>query len=119
MMTEKQNPAYEPVSGAEECEAITMNARLSVMKRSEIYFSAVQVPVDYAMIVLSAISVFLLRDFLPEVSDILSPKLYDLSLDRFVELAFLVAPLFLVVYALEGLYVIRATRRFWQEAFDV
>ncbi len=89
------------------------------MKRSEIYFSAVQVPVDYAMIVLSAISVFLLRDFLPEVSDILSPKLYDLSFDRFVELAFLVAPLFLVVYALEGLYVIRATRRFWQEAFDI
>lgn len=89
------------------------------MKRSEVYFSVVQVPVDYLMVVLAALSVFYLRNFLPEVSDIIAPKLYDISLDRFLKLSAVVGPLFLVVYALEGLYMIRATRRFIAEAFSV
>ncbi len=104
---------------AEEVYIRVLSAIFQYMKRSEIYFSAIQVPVDYLLVVLSAVSVYLLRDFLPEVSDILSPKLYDLSFDAFLELALLTAPLFLVIYALEGLYIIRATRRFWKEAFDV
>ena len=89
------------------------------MKRSEIYFSVAQVPVDYLMVILSAVSVFLLRDFLPEVSDIIAPKLYDISFERFCLLAAVTAALFVVVYAVEGLYVIRTTRRFLQEAFAV
>lgn len=89
------------------------------MKRSEVYFSVVQVPVDYLMVVLAALSVFLLRDFLPAVSDILAPKLYDISFNRFFELSLIVAALFVFMYAIEGLYVIRATRRFLNEAFSI
>jgi exopolysaccharide biosynthesis polyprenyl glycosylphosphotransferase len=89
------------------------------MKRSEVYFSVAQVPMDYLMVVLAAISVFFLRDLLPEVSDILAPKLYDISFDRFLELSLVAAALFVLVYAIEGLYVIRATRRFLSEAFAV
>lgn len=90
-----------------------------MMKKSEIFWSVLQVPVDYMMIVLAAISVFLLRDFLPTVSNIIDPKVYSMTFDRFFELSLIVAPLFLVVYALEGLYVIRSPRRFWQEALQV
>ncbi len=89
------------------------------MKRSEVYFSVMQVPVDYLCVVLAALSVFLLRDALPQVSDIIAPKLYDMTLDRFIELSLIVAALFVFIYALDGLYVIRATRRFFHEAFAV
>ncbi len=90
-----------------------------MMKKSEIFWSVLQVPVDYLMIVLAASSVFLLRDFLPTVSSILYPKVYSMTFDRFFELSLIVAPLFLAVYAIEGLYVIRAQRRPWQEVLQV
>ena len=89
------------------------------MKRSEILFSVVQVPVDYVMIVLAAVYVFLLRDVLPEISDLLNPKVYSMTFKPFLMIAFMVAPLFIVVYAIEGLYTIRSSRSFWKEAFMV
>jgi len=90
-----------------------------MMKKSEIFWSVLQVPVDYLMIVLAAVSVFFLRDFLPTVSNILYPKVYPMTFDRFFELSLIVAPLFLAVYAIEGLYVVRSPRKSWEEAFQV
>lgn len=89
------------------------------MKRSETLFSVVQVPVDYLMIVLAAISVFVLRDFLPQVSDIINPKVYSMTFEPFFFIALAVAPLFLVTYAIEGLYAVRSSRSFWNESFQV
>lgn len=89
------------------------------MKRSEIIFSVVQVPVDYLMIVLAAVSVFLLRDILPQISDIINPKVYSMTFQPFFELSLVVAPLFLITYAIEGLYAIRSMRSFWKESFQV
>lgn len=89
------------------------------MKRSELFFSAIQVPVDYAMIVLAFLTAFALRD-IPLVIDTLSlPKVYQISYDYYFDAAFIIAGLFVLVYALEGLYDIRSTRKFWQEAFKV
>ena len=87
------------------------------MKRSELFFSVVQVPVDYLMIVLAAISVFHLR----RADEILAviPKLYQLSFNQYIKVVLIVAPLFLVVYAFYGLYKIQSTRRFLQEASRV
>lgn len=90
-----------------------------MMKKSEIFWSVLQVPVDYLMLVLAAVSVFLLRDFLPEVSHFINPKVYSITFERYLELAFIVSPLFLLVYAVEGLYVIRVPRKSWEEAFMV
>ncbi|NTV55289.1 MAG: hypothetical protein HGA16_02200, partial [Candidatus Moranbacteria bacterium] len=89
------------------------------MKRSEIIFSVVQVPVDYLMIVLAAVSVFLLRDILPQISDMINPKVYSMTFQPFFELSLVVAPLFLITYAIEGLYAIRSMRSFWKESFQV
>jgi len=89
------------------------------MKRSEILFSVVQVPVDYLMIVLAAVSVFLLRDVLPEISNILNPKVYSMTFRPFFLISLAVAPLFLLTYAVEGLYSVRSSRSFWQESFQV
>lgn len=87
------------------------------MKRSELFFSVVQVPVDYLMIVLAAISVFYLRRA-DAIVDVI-PKLYQLSFNQYIKIALIITPLFLVVYAFYGLYKIQSTRRFWQEVSKV
>jgi exopolysaccharide biosynthesis polyprenyl glycosylphosphotransferase len=87
------------------------------MKRSELIFSAIQVPVDFTMIVLAAITAFFIRD-IPQIINQL-PKLYNFSFDAYLKIVLIVAPIFLLIYALEGLYDIRVTRKFWKEAVRI
>lgn len=87
------------------------------MKKSELFFSAIQVPVDFAMIILAGITAFVVRD-IPQIIA-LQPKLYKFPFESYLEILFMVAPLFLIIYAIEGLYSIRATRKFWKEAVKV
>jgi len=87
------------------------------MKRSELIFSAIQIPIDFIMIVLAAISAFAIRNF-PQIIT-LKPKLYEFSLHDYMQIVFFVAPLFILVYAIEGLYRTRVTRKYWQETFKV
>lgn len=87
------------------------------MKRSELFFSAVQVPIDLSMIMLAAASAFTIRN-LPELA-LFQTKLYNFSLAGYMETTTLLLPIFLVVYALYGLYDIRATRTFWRESWQV
>ncbi|MFZ1655181.1 MAG: sugar transferase [Candidatus Moraniibacteriota bacterium] len=87
------------------------------MKRSEMYFSAVQLPVDFLMIVLAALSAYAVRD-VPQILA-LRPKLYSVDFFDFLQVTLIIAPLFLLVYAIEGLYTMRATRTMLSEAFKV
>lgn len=87
------------------------------MKRSELFFSALQVPIDFAMIFLAAMTAFLVRN-VPQILQ-LKPILYTFSLNSYVKIVLIVVPFFIIIYALEGLYDIRATRKFWKEAIKV
>ncbi len=87
------------------------------MKRSEIFFSAMQLPIDIVMITLAALSAYYVRN-IPQILS-LRPKLYDLTLSSFMEVVLFVAPIFVLIFAIEGLYQMRTTRRFWQEAYRV
>ncbi len=87
------------------------------MKRSEIYFSAVQVPVDFLMIVFAAASAYFLRG-LPIFEGYVS-RVFNLSFEDYLIFAATVAPFFLLTIAFEGLYTMRATRRFSQEVYSV
>lgn len=87
------------------------------MKRSELFFSAIQVPIDFAMILLAAISAFSVRN-IPEVLA-LKPKLYNYPFETYIKIVLIVIPLFILIYALEGLYDIRVTRKFWKETLKV
>jgi exopolysaccharide biosynthesis polyprenyl glycosylphosphotransferase len=86
-------------------------------KRSELFFNAVQVPLDAIMILLAALSAFIFRN-VPEILA-LKPKLYTFSLHEYIEVVLVVVPLFLIIFALEGLYDLRVTRKFWKEALKV
>lgn len=90
------------------------------MKRSELFFNAVQVPIDFLMIFLAAVSAYSIRH-IPEVYKALElkPKLYNYPFESYMKIVLMVAPFFILIYALEGLYDIRATRKFWQEAMKV
>jgi len=87
------------------------------MKKSELFFSAIQVPVDFAMIVLAALTAFSVRN-VPSIIQ-LKPLLYSFDFDAYLKIVFMVAPLFILIYAFENLYSIRSTRKFWKEALKI
>ncbi|MFZ2188053.1 MAG: sugar transferase [Candidatus Moraniibacteriota bacterium] len=87
------------------------------MKKSELFFSAIQVPIDFAMIVLAALTAFSVRN-VPSIIQ-LKPLLYSFPFDIYLRIVLMTAPLFLLVYAFEGLYDIRSTRKFWKEALKI
>lgn len=87
------------------------------MKRSEFYFSTIQVPIDAAMILLAATSAYFLRQ-LPAFEGYISPVFNFRFEDYIISVLYLV-PVFLVIFAIEGLYAMRVTRRPLQEAYQV
>jgi exopolysaccharide biosynthesis polyprenyl glycosylphosphotransferase len=86
-------------------------------KRSELFFSAIQVPVDMIMIVLAALSAFAIRN-VPQIIA-LQPKLYNFPLKSYLIVVLVVVPFFILAYALEGLYNLKVTRKFWNESLRV
>ena len=86
-------------------------------KRSELFFSAVQVPMDITMIVLAALSAFVIREF--PVFIALQPKLYNFPFNKYLTIALAVVPFFILIYALEGLYDLKVTRKFSKESLKV
>lgn len=86
-------------------------------KRSELMFSALQVPTDISMIFLAALSAFAIRN-IPEVLA-LKPKLYTFPLKSYLGVIMMVVPFIILVYAMEGLYNLKVTRKFWREAKSV
>ena len=68
------------------------------MKRSEIFFSAMQLPIDIVMITFAALSAYYVRN-IPQILA-LRPKLYDITLSSFMEVVFFVAPIFVLIFAL-------------------
>jgi exopolysaccharide biosynthesis polyprenyl glycosylphosphotransferase len=87
------------------------------MKKSELFFSVSQVFVDFAMIILAAITAFIVRN-VPEIIA-LQPKLYNYPFRSYFQIVLAIAILFIGIYAIEGLYNIRSTRKFWSESLKV
>lgn len=102
----KQNSAYEFAL-----------INIYFMKRSELFFSALQVPVDFAMIVLAALTAFYIRN-IPEFF-VGRPKLYNYPPDLYIKIVLIITPIFIIIYALQGLYTIKVTRKFWKESVNV
>ncbi len=69
------------------------------------------------MIVLAAVTAFAIRD-VPQILA-LKPKLYTFPFESYIKIVLIVVPFFILIYAIEGLYKIRVTRKFRREAFKV
>jgi exopolysaccharide biosynthesis polyprenyl glycosylphosphotransferase len=69
------------------------------------------------MIVFAGLSAFAIRN-LPQLIA-LKPKLYEFPFATYFKIVLVIAPIFILIYALEGLYRIKTTRKYWKEMFKV
>lgn len=83
------------------------------MKRSELIFSAILVPVDFCMAFLAGLFAYYLR-FIPFFTGI-RPVAYEIVFRDYLKLIFVVPLIFVIIFALAGLYTIRNTRRWIDE----
>jgi len=90
------------------------------MKKSELFFSAIQIPLDAVAIFGAALTAFWLRD-LELVREILELKSLAtrVPFGEFLKIILLSLPFFMLVFATQGLYDIRVTRKFWRESLKV
>lgn len=79
------------------------------MKRAELIFGAILLPLDYCMLVLAGISAYFLR-FGTTVSDI-KPVVYAMPLADFFLILLMTSAILLIIFGLEGLYNLSGTRR--------
>jgi len=87
------------------------------MKKSELFFAALLVPADFLMIVLAAAVAYWLR-FTPGIIEI-KPVLFQFSFVSYIRAASFFAPVFLLIFALQGLYSLKTTRTFWREFLQI
>lgn len=87
------------------------------MKRSELIFSASQMPLDFAMVVLAAIGAHALR-FSGSLASI-APAQTNLPLNEYLPFAIGGGLIWVGVFALAGLYRLRVTRSVVEELFLV
>ncbi len=80
------------------------------MKKSELIFNVVSVPVDFLMILVAASVAYFLRY---EVETI--PVLFALSYAEFLKIIIIATPFLLILFALNGLYTQKSTRSFVRE----
>ncbi len=82
------------------------------MKRTELLFNLISIPVDILMLAAAGIVSFYLRLY---SEDYIGKVMYTLELQDFLLVLVKVIPILLLVFALLGLYKLRGTRRFIHE----
>lgn len=88
------------------------------MKKSEILFGVLRIPVDFAMLVLAGLTSYGIRTGLLAY---VRPVEFSLNLtyERYVLLVGLVSSGFILVFAIAGLYKLRSTTRFYDEILRI
>ncbi len=87
------------------------------MKRSELFFSFLLVPLDYIMIVLAGISAYYIR--FAEFTTGIRPVIFNLSLPYYFKIVLLIAFFWIIIFALAGLYSIKNPKNIIKEAYRV
>lgn len=83
------------------------------MKRSELFFSALLLPMDYIALIISAILAYYIRH-LPSVQRI-RPVVFNLKFFDFLLLIVFIGLVWIAIYAIAGLYKIKGTKSFYDE----
>ena len=83
------------------------------MKKSDLIFSAILVPIDYTMIVLAGISAYFLRH-LSWIQEI-RPVIFNLEFRNYLNYALLIAAGWLIFFAIAGLYQIKGSHKIFNE----
>ncbi|MEI8061131.1 MAG: undecaprenyl-phosphate glucose phosphotransferase [Candidatus Berkelbacteria bacterium] len=84
------------------------------MKRSELFFSFLLIPVDAAMIIAS----FILSYYIRIKTDIL-PVNSDVTFGHYLMYVLYIVPVWLIIYALSGLYKISRERNYFNDFYKI
>lgn len=87
------------------------------MKRSELFFSFLLVPLDYLMIILAGVSAYYIR--YAEFFQTLRPVIFDMKFGDYFNALAGIALVWLIVFALAGLYSIKNARTLAKEIYRV
>jgi len=87
------------------------------MKRSELIFTAVKLPLDYSAIIFAGLAAYFLR-YLPAIQQI-RPVVFNLPFDDYFGLVLVFGLGWLVIFALTGLYAIAGFKKIWVELANV
>jgi exopolysaccharide biosynthesis polyprenyl glycosylphosphotransferase len=85
------------------------------MKRSELVFNIVSIPVDIVSLILAGLVSFYIRLRL----DPFIPIAFNLNLESYLIIIAKAVPALLVIFAFTGLYNLRGTRRFSKELYSI
>lgn len=88
------------------------------MKKAELIFSVLLLPVDFVMLVAAGIATYFLR---VKLISAFRPVLFELNMpfEKYLLLTFAVSVVFLISYAISGLYRLASTRKTLEEFFKV
>jgi len=83
------------------------------MKKLDLLFTFILVPLDFIMLVLAALTAYSLRvgSFVTEIR----PVIYTLSFGQYISYSILLAFLWLIIFTFAGLYAMQTGRKFSQE----
>ncbi len=87
------------------------------MKKAELTFAVISVPVDYLMLIGAGISAYWLR--YAEWVQAIRPIVFDLDYRQYLEVVFLIALFWLIIFALQGLYTITWHKRLIDELTQI
>ncbi len=87
------------------------------MKRSELAFSFLLVPLDFLMIVLAGISAYNLR--FAQITTEIRPVIFNLPFAEFLQILFGIAVAWLIIFAFAGLYRIKGTKSLVEELYSI
>src|SRR4030042_4640960 len=92
---------------------------MKIMKKSELIFGALLVPVDFLMFLIAGIAAYFLR-VSPLIAN-LRPVLFSLNLpfQRYLVLLLVVSVFGILVFAVSGLYGIASQKRLLKEFFQI
>ena len=79
------------------------------MKKSDLFFNVLRLPMDFLMLLVAGISTYFLRT---EILSVFRPVLFEFRLpfDKYFYLVLLVSLIFIASYAVSGLYSLKIRR---------
>jgi len=87
------------------------------MKRSELFFSFLLVPLDYLMLILAGSSAYYIR--FSELTINIRPAIFNLPFFSYLEILLIIALLWMPIFAFTGLYNIKTARKLIKEMYGV
>jgi len=87
------------------------------MKRSELFFSFLLVPLDFLMIVLAAVSAYNIR--FSQFTQGIRPVIFNLQFASYLKIAFLISAIWILFFAMAGLYNIKSGRTMVKEIYRI